>query len=334
MILKIALGVGVALVAFLIFVVTRESYFRYERSGFINASSEKIFPFISQFKLGHLWSPYEKDLEMPKEFGGTEGSVGSWMTFGPGKSGSGRVEILEIIPHEMVRFQLHMTAPFEAKNIVIYKLASENGGTRFTWSMEGDGGFLGKLMSVLIDCEKMVGGQMSEGIQNLKVLIEGGGAANSDVQMRLTNKPELVSLPAQHYLFVEKIGSFEKTAKASWDEFHSLISSLGPEFKKTGAMALFKMEPQMIYRAGFSFAEKPINIPKGLQYIKFEGGKYAKFVLTGSYMNLGPAWGKTLENFKKMKTEGRDGFYIEHYVNDPATTREDDLISELMLPIK
>ncbi|HWU44039.1 MAG TPA: SRPBCC family protein [Bdellovibrio sp.] len=172
MLFKIALVLVAAVVLFLGYVATRDGSFVYERSGIIKASPEQIFPYISQFKLGGQWSPYEKDIEMPKTYGGTDGAVGSWMEFGPSKSGSGRIEILEVSPNEMVRLSLHMTAPFEAKNVVIYKLTPEAEGTRFSWTMEGHGGFLGKLMTTLIDCEKMVSGQFNEGIQNLKILIE------------------------------------------------------------------------------------------------------------------------------------------------------------------
>jgi len=172
MVLKIIIGVVVVLAVFLGYVSTRSGQFRYERSGVIKASPEKIFPYISQFKLGGQWSPYEKGIEMPKNFGGTEGQVGSWMEFGPSKSGSGRLEILELVPNQSVKLSLHMTAPFEAKNIVIYTLTPEAEGTRFTWAMEGNGGFMGKLMTTIIDCEKMVAGQFLDGINNLKILIE------------------------------------------------------------------------------------------------------------------------------------------------------------------
>lgn len=172
MVLKIIIGIGVVLALFLGYVSTRDGKFLYERSGVINASPEKIFPYISQFKLGGQWSPYEKGIEMPKNYGGTEGQVGSWMEFGPSKSGSGRLEILELVPNEMVKLSLHMTAPFEAQNIVIYRLIPEKEGTRFSWAMEGNGGFMGKLMTTIIDCEKMVAGQFTDGINNLKTLIE------------------------------------------------------------------------------------------------------------------------------------------------------------------
>jgi hypothetical protein len=124
--------------------------------------------------MGSLWSPYEKvDPNMKKTFSGTDGQVGAVMEFEGNKdAGSGKLEILKIVPNELVEIKLTMLKPFFAENIVQYKLTPENGGTRFSWSMSGDGGFMGKLISVFIDCEKMVGGQFSSGIENLKTLIE------------------------------------------------------------------------------------------------------------------------------------------------------------------
>lgn len=152
--------------------------------------------------------------------------------------------------------------------------------------------------------------------------------------MNLTEKHELVEVPSQHYLYIEKIGPFQETAKAAWDEIHQALKAPLVGVKKTGAMALFKMSPQMIYRAGFIFNEKPAQIPNGVQYVKFTGGKYSKYTLTGSYMNLGPAWGQTIQNSEKQKIPVRDDFFVENYVNDPATTPEEKLVSELMIPTK
>jgi hypothetical protein len=39
--------------------------------------------------------------------------------------------------------------------------------------MSGNGGFMGKLMTILIDCEAMVGDQFNAGIASLKALVEG-----------------------------------------------------------------------------------------------------------------------------------------------------------------
>lgn len=176
MLLKIFIALVVLISAFLIYVATRPSFFRYERSGVINATPEEIFPYISQLKLGHEWSPYEKtDPNMKKNITGVDGEAGAAMDFeGNKEAGSGRLEILKVVPNQAVDIKLIMIKPFHAENLVQYSLSADpSGGTRFTWVMSGDGGFLGKLISVLIDCEKMIGGQFEEGIANLKTLIEG-----------------------------------------------------------------------------------------------------------------------------------------------------------------
>jgi polyketide cyclase/dehydrase/lipid transport protein len=174
MFLKIGLGVLAAFILFLAYVSTRPGSFRYERSGVIQASAEKIFPYISNLRMGEKWSPYEKaDPNLKKTYIGSDGQVGSIMEFdGNSEAGSGKLEILKIVPNDLVQLKLTMTRPFFAENLIDYKLTSVSSGTEFSWAMAGDGGFLGKLISVFIDCEKMVAGEFTRGIANLKTVVE------------------------------------------------------------------------------------------------------------------------------------------------------------------
>ncbi len=96
MALKILGTLFLALVIFLIYVSTRPGHFSYERSGVINAPADKIFPYLSNFKMGSQWSPYEKmDLSMKKTFLGQDGQVDSVMEFEGNKDvGSGKLEML------------------------------------------------------------------------------------------------------------------------------------------------------------------------------------------------------------------------------------------------
>ena len=175
MVKKVLLVFLIVVVAFLAYVSSRPGDFHYERSGVINAAPEKIYPYLSHFKLGSAWSPYEKmDPNMKREFTGTEGEVGSTMAFdGNREVGAGKLEILSLVPNQAVDIRLTMIKPFAGENLIQYRLTPEAaGGTRFTWTMSGDGGFVGKLMTVLIDCEKMMGDQFEKGIANLKAVVE------------------------------------------------------------------------------------------------------------------------------------------------------------------
>jgi len=167
--MKIALiSIGVVLSLFLSYVASKDSKFNYSVSGQINAPVEKVFPYLSDIKLGSEWSPYERvDPNMKKQYEGNK------LIFdGNREAGSGSVEIVKVVPNELVVLKLIMTKPFYADNDIQYQVVSKDGGTYFTWSMSGDGGFLGKLMTTLIDCEGMVKGKFLEGIDNLKKIVE------------------------------------------------------------------------------------------------------------------------------------------------------------------
>jgi predicted transcriptional regulator YdeE len=149
--------------------------------------------------------------------------------------------------------------------------------------------------------------------------------------MNLTEEPEIVNWAETHYVFVEKIGPFMRTAPKAWQELYDNIPAIAAKNRIAGYLSLYKTGPQ-IYRAGVSLAEPPVELPAEMQYEKFDGGKYSRFVLTGSYMFLpeasGRAWGLAAEKQIPL----RDGYAIENYVNDPRTTPEENLTTEILLP--
>ena len=46
--------------------------------------------------------------------------------------------------------------------------------TIVTWAMYGKNNFMGKLMSVFMNCDKMVGGQFEKGLAQMKTIVEAG----------------------------------------------------------------------------------------------------------------------------------------------------------------
>ena len=149
--------------------------------------------------------------------------------------------------------------------------------------------------------------------------------------MRLTQEREIVTWPETHYVFIEKIGPFQDTAPKAWQELHPLVPSISEHNKITGYMSLYKVGPE-VYRAGVSLATEPKNLPKNLIYEKFRGGKYSRFVLTGSYAQLPEASGRVFEIVAEKKIQMRDDYCIENYANDPRTTPEDQLSTEILIP--
>jgi effector-binding domain-containing protein len=149
--------------------------------------------------------------------------------------------------------------------------------------------------------------------------------------MKLTQEPEIVNWRETHYVFIEKVGPFQNTAPQAWQELHPLIPAVSEHNKVTGYMSLYKVGPQ-VYRAGVSLAAEPENLPANLKYEKFRAGKYSRFVLTGSYANLPEASGRVFEIVAEKKIQMRDDYCIENYANDPRTTPEEQLITQILIP--
>ena len=67
---------------------------------------------------------------------------------------------------------LDMLKPFEGHNTIEYTLDPKGKFTRVTWSMHGRQPYIGKVMSIFMDCDKMIGKDFEAGLANLKALTE------------------------------------------------------------------------------------------------------------------------------------------------------------------
>jgi DNA gyrase inhibitor GyrI len=149
--------------------------------------------------------------------------------------------------------------------------------------------------------------------------------------MKLNEEPVIVNWPPTKYVFIEKVGPFQGTAPQAWQELAKLVPSISEHNKVTGFMSLYKVGPK-IYCAGVSVADEPKNLPAGLSFVNFKGGKYSRFVLTGPYSDLPAASGRVFQIVTEKKIQQRDDFCIENYLNDPRTTPEDQLVTEILIP--
>ncbi len=161
-------------VLFLGYIGTRSGEFHYERSAVINAPAQKIYPLVSNFRLSHQWHPSAiKDPNLVTRFFGPDAEVGSVMEYdGIADAGSGRLEITKLSPNESVEIKSMQIKPIAILSDYQYKLTPEGNGTRFTWTMSGDGGYLEKLASFFGNGEKTVARDLELGIQKLKSLSE------------------------------------------------------------------------------------------------------------------------------------------------------------------
>jgi len=156
--------------------------------------------------------------------------------------------------------------------------------------------------------------------------------------MNLTRNFEVVTRPTTHYVFLEKHGPFAEVAPPTWDEMFPLVSNQVAqkdivEFLGLSGIDRTKAgEDAMVYQAGVAVSHPPTSEMKGLQYRKIESGKYARFLLTGPYSHIAPAFDEVFKTLAEKQVTLREEYCIENYLNDPKVTPEDQLKTELLIP--
>lgn len=190
--LSIVLIVAAVLVAaFVLVVLLKSGEFRYERSATIAAPAAVIFAHVNTLKSWDAWSPWAKlDPQMTKTYDGPDAGVGathSWI--GNRNVGEGRMTITDSRRAEFVRFKLEFFKPFAGTNTAEFTFKSQGGQTIVTWSMFGNSdSFICKAMGLLMNCEKMVGGQFEKGLADLKRIAEGQTAEVGDQTAALAGR--------------------------------------------------------------------------------------------------------------------------------------------------
>ena len=181
MLKKIAYSVVAVVGAVLLYAATKPDTFRVQRSTSIQAPPEKIFAVLNDFHQSVSWSPYEKkDPAMKRVFSGPESGAGAVYQFEGNKEvGKGRLTITETTPSSKVALALDMEEPFEGHNIVEYTLNVNGGSTDVTWAIHGQQPYIGKVMSLFMDCDKMIGKDFEVGLANLKALLENNLKAST-----------------------------------------------------------------------------------------------------------------------------------------------------------
>jgi uncharacterized protein YndB with AHSA1/START domain len=148
--------------------------FRVERSTSVNASPERVFALINDFRRFGEWSPWEKlDPAMTKTLTGPEsgkGAVYEWS--GNGKAGAGRMEIVESVPSSRVSMQLNFLKPFKSQSTADYAIQAQGGTTKVTWAMHGPSPLASKVMQLFMSMDAMIGKDFEEGLANIKRVAE------------------------------------------------------------------------------------------------------------------------------------------------------------------
>jgi uncharacterized protein YndB with AHSA1/START domain len=174
MLTKILLGIAVALVAFIVFIATRPSTFKIERSTTVSAPAHVVYALVADFHKVGTWSPFMKpDPTRRDTYAGTPATVGHSVAWASSdKASEGKMTIVSVNPPEQLQLELDFIKPFKATNETVFRFEQAESGTTVTWVMTGHNGFMNKAFSVFMDMDKIVGSDFEAGLATLKNLSE------------------------------------------------------------------------------------------------------------------------------------------------------------------
>lgn len=174
MIKKIGLGLVAVIAVFLGYVAIQPGEYTVSREITINAPVEKIFPYLNNQKLAEKWGPWlEVDPNAKMNYSGPDEGVGARTNWdSSGQLGTGSATIVESVPNQRVGIKLEYTKPMNMTQDSVYLVTSSGTQSVVTWKVQGQNGFMGRVMCVFMNMDKMVGGMFEKGLSNLKTLVE------------------------------------------------------------------------------------------------------------------------------------------------------------------
>ncbi len=173
MIKKTILGLAAIVAVLVVVVFMQPDVMNVARSAVIPAEPDVVFPHVNDLHKWQAWSPWAKlDPNAKNAFEGPAGGVGAKFAWsGNMEVGEGSMTITESKPNERIRFELVFVKPMAGDCDTLFTFKPEGLGTHVTWTMKATNNFMGKAMSLVMDCEKMCGDQFEQGFANLKAVV-------------------------------------------------------------------------------------------------------------------------------------------------------------------
>ena len=159
------------------------------------------------------------------------------------------------------------------------------------------------------------------------------------MQINLTDQPEIIQTESRHYLYLEKIGPFMVQAPKAWQELSKIVEPIKNSLPNSLMAGLSKIDEsrqgdsKYVYQAGLFLDSLPNSIPRCLKIRTTPAGKYARFVLTGGYHQVPHAYPQIFSILVKEKIPQREEFCAEIYLNTPENASEQNLKTEILVPV-
>jgi len=312
--------------------------FNLEKSILIDKPISEVFETVSNFASWPTWSPWLiQEPDCPITITNKAGTIGHGQSWQGKDIGSGIIAIKHIQANQQIDYDLCFLKPWKSKSNTSFTFKEIEGQTQITWTMQSTLPiFMFWMKKMMI---ALIGSDYDRGLSMLKDLCETGLVHSQlDIQKQ-KSKDEFYYVGIERECSTAQIGYImSKDLKT----LHDLIENNTLE-KPINVIAIYKKFDMVNDRCEFVSAityDKKVEISdKDLSKELITGhvAKHTSCIVShkGEYKHLGNAWSKAMGYLRgnKIKQAKLIAPY-EVYLNDPATTEQKDLITEVNFPLQ
>lgn len=148
------------------------SEFQVQRSVTVAASPERVYELVAEPRRWKEWSVWNRrDPAMQISYEGPTSGVGAVWAWKSASEGDGRMSFTVAEPGRRLGYDLYFP-DFGTTSTGEITMAPDAGGTRVTWSMNGNMGSNPMFRWIALFADRMVGADFEGGLANLKQLAE------------------------------------------------------------------------------------------------------------------------------------------------------------------
>lgn len=310
-----------------------------QRSIDIAAPPANVFAVLNNLHVFNKWSPWaDIDPETQYQFSGPwtgTGATMQWHSSNP-KVGDGSETITASEPDRHIGLQMRFGAGRVAGSS--FDLSPVADGTQVTWSFDVDFGWNLPARYTGLWFDRLIGSAYEAGLRNLQTFVNGLPASDlsgADIK--------LVTMQPQSIVYVSSTTTTDgrdvaNAQAAAYAKVNAFIA--GHQLKVTGApMAVTRLWDPAHNRYEFDAAVPAdwsnLTVPasSAVKLGQTLGGEVVVATYTGPYSGTSRTYAQ-IKTWLAANGLTATGLTWEQYLNDPANTPDDKLVTRIYTPVK
>ncbi len=306
--------------------------FSVEESISIDSSAENVYKSVSNFSTWGEWSPWIcQEPSCPVRVEGDSGTVGHRQIWDGDLIGAGEMSISKAVPNEILEYDLQFLKPWKSRSKTGFQISSQGEKTLISWWMTGTLPvflfYMKKMMSVF------VGGDYNRGLLMLKEYIETGKVLSKTAIKGVVKQEEFYYIGKRKSCRISDIGP--EMAK-DFAELNELVeNSTLPQPK--GAISIYHsfemLKGTCEYTSGFTYDSRQ-TASNGVVDGQISARKSLRVDHLGPYRHLGNAWTTAMGYVRAKHKADKSQPMYEIYANNPNEVPEEEVLTEIHVPIK